>query len=131
MSAWSGSLRTSPSPSRRSLSASTPAGQEGCLEVTWDPKTLAAGTCRLFVYCEASPREAGQAAVPRATPDSEDGRAMLQSLDTGKPYQLAAIAVNADGKRSAPGPVARATVADRQAPRPGWIAAQAVQNGER
>ena len=77
--------------------------------------TPSQGTCRLLVYCESSTGGHGVTA-PRATPDSEEGHVTLDSLDVGREYRIAAVAVNADGKRSALGPDVRATVADRQAP---------------
>ena len=125
---WERLASNFPEPQSPKLSAGTPAGQDGCLEVTWDPQLLAQGTCRLLVYCESSTGGHGVTA-PRATPDSEEGHVTLDSLDVGREYRIAAVAVNADGKRSALGPDVRATVADRQAPRPGWIAAQATANG--
>ncbi len=111
-----------PTPRPPKLSAETPTGQEGCLEVTWDPEALTEGTVRLLLYCEATaPTEKS---LPKALADSEDGRAIIRSLENGRSYHVAATAVNADGKASQIGPTAQATVRDRQAPRPGWIEAR-------
>ena len=113
-----------PPPSPPTVSAETPAGREGCLEVSWDPERLAEGTVRILVLCEKQPLVDAKDLVPRAVADSEAGRAMVWSLENGQTYHLAAIAVNADDAVSAMGPSSTATVADRQAPRPGWIEAR-------
>ena len=117
-----------PDPQPPKIGAATPAGQEGCVEVTWDPQLLAPGAYRLLVYCD-SDAGAGGVVTPRATPDSDDGRVLLDSLETGREYRITAAAVNLNGKRSALGPEVRVAPADRQAPRPGWLAAQAMADG--
>ncbi|MBM4079728.1 MAG: DUF4091 domain-containing protein, partial [Planctomycetes bacterium] len=117
-----------PTPQAPSVAASTPAGRERCLEVTWDPKTLINGTVRLLIYCE--PEAKFQDALPRVVADSEDGRAIVWSLATGTEYHVAAAAVNADGQCSAIGPAISAVVTDKQSPRPGWIEARRSLDGQ-
>jgi hypothetical protein len=117
-----------PDPQPPTISATAPAGRDGCVEVTWDPQLHTPGTCRLLIYCDSG-ASAGGVAIPRATPDSDEGRVLLDSLEAGREYRIAAAAVNLNGKRSAIGPEVRVALANRQAPRPGWISAQAIADG--
>lgn len=84
-------------PKAPALAASTPAGQEGCLEVTWDLHQLTPGTCRLVIYCKSGDSED---LLPKLVVDSDQGKAVLESLELGRPYAFSAVAVNGDGKHS-------------------------------
>lgn len=111
-----------PAPQPPAVRAETPAGAEGCLQVTWDPKALTAGAMRVLVYCEEKPLTAG--AMPAVMADSAAGKATVQSLDVGKTYRVAAALVNGDSDVSARSAEVTAKVLDRQAPRPGWLTAE-------
>ena len=111
-----------PPPNPPVLQAATPAGEEGCLELTWDPAQLGKGVVRLLAYVDHD----HPVGVPIAVVDAAEGQATIQSLTVGTEYHCSAVTVNADGVRSIAGPVVEATVADRQAPRPGWVAAERV-----
>ena len=118
-----------PKPQAPALQAETPEGQEGCLRVSWDPGALVQATVRIMVYCEADePRSVGKV-LPTAVFDADEGQGTVQSLDTGSSYHLAAVAVNAEGDVSPLGQTTRATVSDRQAPRPGSVEAFATDAG--
>ncbi len=118
-----------PLPAPPVISAETPPGQEGCLRVTWDPAKLSEGIIRLLVFCEATPLTGSPRWLPVAVAGAEDGAAMVWSLENGKAYHLAAVAINGDGKSSACGAAVQATVRDRQPPRPGWLSARRVGPG--
>ncbi|MEI6502959.1 MAG: glycoside hydrolase domain-containing protein, partial [Armatimonadota bacterium] len=111
-----------PTPQPPAVKVETPAGAEGCLQVTWDPKTLTAGAMRVLVYCEEKPLAA--AAMPVVMADSAAGKATIWSLETGKSYRVATALVNGDSEVSARGAAVTAKVLDRQAPRPGWLTAE-------
>jgi hypothetical protein len=120
-----------PVPQAPEVQAATPPGGDGYLEIHWDPARLTAGTCRLLLYCQPDEAAALGDQPPSLLADSQEGRAVIGSLETGRRYSLAARAVNADGQASPLGPVIRATVADRQPPRPGSIdARRAARPGE-
>ena len=110
-----------PEPVAPDLKAETPAGQDGCLEVTWDPATLTDGTVRLIIRCTPAATRPAPESLPKAVVNPDTGKAMLWGLDNGRDYTLAAVAVNGDGKASPPGGATRATPRDRQAPRGGWL----------
>lgn len=116
-----------PTPVAPVIRAETPEGHDGCLEVTWAPDALGEGVVRVMVYCEPVPEF--DEALPRAVFDAEEGRGMIWSVENGVERHLAAVAVNADGDASAPGPVTQAVAADRQAPRPGRLEAQRTGEG--
>jgi hypothetical protein len=120
-----------PAPQAPKIRAGTPPGQEGCLEVTWDPEQLTTGTCRMMIFCAPASDTEPPRMMPIAVADSEDGRVTLWSLESGKEYVISAAAVNADGKRSAAEPFVQAKVADRQAPRPGWASARLLPGARR
>lgn len=113
-----------PTPQPPVVQARTPAGGEGCLELTWDPKALTAGAMRVLVYCEEKPLTA--TAMPVLMADSAAGKATVQSLAVGKTYHLAAAVVNGDGEASARSAEVTAKALDRQAPRPGWLEAERI-----
>lgn len=113
-----------PKPQAPVIHAQTPAGGEGCLQVTWDPKALSPGAVRVLVYCEDTPLTA--TAVPVATADGEAGKVSVQSLEVGKTYHLAAAVVNGDGEASARSAEVTAKAQDRQAPRAGDLFAERV-----
>ena len=116
-----------PVPAPPVVGAQTPAGREGCLEVTWDPASLTVGTTLLYLYCETGVIPAD--AMPRMAVNSSLGSAIVWSLENGQGYRVAARAGNADGDLSARGPEVAATVSDRQAPRPGWLQAHWEADG--
>lgn len=111
-----------PKPQPPVIKAQTAPGAEASLQVTWDPKALSPGAVRVLVYCEEKPLTAN--AVPVAAADSASGKAVVQSLEVGKTYHLAAAVVNGDGEASARSPEVTAKPQDRQAPRPGWLSAE-------
>ena len=55
-----------PAPQPPLIKAETAPGTEGCLQVTWDPKTLSPGAVRVLVFCEDKPPEASAAARRRS-----------------------------------------------------------------
>ncbi|MCE5240356.1 DUF4091 domain-containing protein [bacterium] len=110
-----------PSPQPPQISAETPPGQEGCLQVTCDPESLTEGALQLLVYCEEKPLAQVQTPLPQGVLDLDEARATIQSLEVGKTYYVAAQVINGDGEASALGPEVTAQVLDRQAPRPGWL----------
>ncbi len=115
-----------PSPRPPQISAETPAGQEGCLLVKCDPKSLTEGALQLLVYCEEKPLAQVRTPLPAGVVDLVEGQATIQSLEVGKTYYVAAQVINGDGEASALGPEVTATVRDRQAPRPGWLDVERV-----
>ncbi|MBI2302077.1 MAG: hypothetical protein HYU66_24505, partial [Armatimonadetes bacterium] len=104
--------------------AATPAGAEGCLDVTWDPAKLSPGVVRLLLSEAGAP--AGS--PPLAVAEAADGKAMVDSLQVGHTYRLLARAVNADGAVSPAGPAVAGKVLDRQPPRLGWVTAERLAN---
>ena len=114
-----------PPPTPPVIRAWTPTGEEGCLAVAWEEKTLAPGCVRLLVYAEPATTDLKNA-LPRAVLDTGAGQGRIRSLKNGAEYRLAARAVNADGAISALGPAVLATVHDREPPRPGWVMARAT-----
>jgi hypothetical protein len=118
-----------PAPQAPTITAETPAGEDGCLQVAWDAAKLSEGTVRLMVYCEEKPPAEMKGALPVAVLDADDGKGFVRSLMKGKRYCLAAVALNGDDKASGMGPAVQATPADRQAPRPGWVEAEKTQGG--
>ncbi|MCD6351594.1 MAG: hypothetical protein J7M26_05700, partial [Armatimonadetes bacterium] len=118
-----------PEPVPPQVTAETPEGADGCLEVRWDPKALAEGTVRLLIYCEQKPLSDSPSLVPRVVAAADDGKAMVWSLEKGQRYFVAARAVNADLRASALGKPVEATPQDRQAPRPGWLSAERLADG--
>ncbi len=115
-----------PRPAPPRITAITPPGETGCLEIRWNEKTLSPGCIRLLVYC--APAGAPSPAVPRAVLDTGTGMGRLRSLAVGQTYRVSARAVNADGAVSPPGPAATAKVRDREPPHPGWLTARMHQN---
>jgi len=115
-----------PAPQPPKITAATPAGQEGCLLVTCDPKSLTAGAMQLLVYCEEQPLAKIKQPLPVGVIDLDDGKATIRSLDVGKTYYVAAQMVNGDGEASALSAPVTAKVLDRQAPRPGWLDVERV-----
>ena len=118
-----------PPPDPPTLTAETPEGREGCLQVTWDPDELGESVVRLLVYC--AQMGAGRAAdtMPKVVADPHSRECMLRSLQNGRSYEVTAVAVDADGRRSDVSPTVRAAVADRQAPRGGWLDVTAIGDG--
>lgn len=115
-----------PPPTAPTISAITPKDRDGCLELTWDPQKLSDKTVRLLVYCEPGALQKLDDRTPRTVFEADAGRGVVWSLENGTTYLVAAVAVDADGKRSALGPVVRSVVTDRQPPRPGWIGVQRI-----
>jgi len=62
-----------PPPQPPRITAGTPAGQEGCLLVTCDPKSLTEGALQLLVYCEDKPLSQVQTPLPVGVVDLEEG----------------------------------------------------------
>lgn len=116
-----------PPPAPPVVGAQTPAGREGCLQVTWNPGSLSPGVVLLYLYCETNgiPTDA----LPRAVVDSAPGSGMVWSLSNGQTYTVAARAGSGDGQLGAMGPTVVAEVSDRQAPRAGWLDAQWQPDG--
>ncbi len=102
------------------ITAETPAGEDACLQVSWDPAKLSEGTVRLLVYCEEKPIGDGKAMLPRAVLDADEGKGVIRSLGNGKKHYVAAVAINGDDKSSPLGAAVEATPTDKQAPRAGW-----------
>ena len=119
-----------PVPSTPSIQAQTPTGGDACLEVTWDPKALTAGTIRLLIYCESQAFTTTEGLVPRAFGEADSGKESVGCLTNGTTYYVAAAAVNGDSKVSAAGQPVSAEVRDRQAPRPGWVEAYSSKPGQ-
>jgi len=119
-----------PVPATPSIQAQTPTGGDACLEVTWDPKALTAGTIRLLIYCESQAFTTTEGLVPRAFGEADSGKESVGCLTNGTTYYVAAAAVNGDSKVSAAGQPVSAEVRDRQAPRPGWVEAYSSKPGQ-
>ncbi len=117
-----------PPPVAPALTAITPAGRESCLEVKWSPDDLAAGTVRLILYAQPDSIDPAKA-LPRQVVDPDEGTCLIWSLENGREYHVAGVAINADGKASPLGAAVRAKVEDRQPPRPGWIEARQLSQG--
>lgn len=115
-----------PPPQPPRITAETPPGQEGCLQISWDLQSLTQGAVQLLVYCEEKPLSQVPTPLPAGILDIDDKQALIDSLEVGKTYYLAARLINADGEASALGPQITAKVQDRQAPRPGWLWAERV-----
>ncbi len=120
-----------PAPEAPEITVETPAGAEGCLQVAWDPQRLTRGAMQLLVYCETKPLAEVTPLIPRAVLDAADSDGRIESLDVGTAYHVAARLVNADGAVSELSAETTVTVRDRQAPRPGWLAAERVADGVR
>ena len=116
-----------PFPAPPALGAQTPAGREGCLQVTWSPAALPSGTVVLHLYCETN--AVFTDTMPRLAAESAPGSAMLWSLQNGRTYALAAKAADADGRLSSLSSVTYATVSDRQPPRSGHLVARRELDG--
>ena len=117
-------------PQAPELHAATAEGAEGCLTVRWDPEKLGEAVVHLLIVCEESQTANLAGALPATVADADSGETSLPSLENGKTYCVAAMAVDADGRRSPLGAICRATVADRQPPRPGWFNAERTADGE-
>ncbi len=117
-------------PQAPALHAATPDGGEGCLTVRWDPATLGEAVVHLLIVCDETQTANLDSVLPAAVADAHSGEATLSSLENGKTYRVAAVAVDADGRRSLLGPSYQATVADRQPPRPGWFEVERTADGK-
>jgi len=106
------------------LSAATPEGSSGALEITWDPKALVEGTVSLILYCNTKSLKHIEELAPRTILDSTTGRGRIEGLINGKTYQLAVVAVDADGRNSPLSTIVKAKPEHRQSPRSGWITAR-------
>lgn len=118
-----------PAPPAPNLEVATPVGCESCLTVRWDAEQIGDRVVRLLLFCQDHPIPDLESIVPMAVADADSEEANLPSLENGKTYHIAAVAIDADGRRSPPGPSCRATVADRQPPRPGWLDAERTAGG--
>lgn len=118
-----------PTPQPPRVTAETPQGAEGCLQIAWDPASLTPGTVRLLIYCEPKPFDANDQLVPKAVADADEGKVSVWSLENGRTYHVAVMAVNADMQASGLGERVTAQPQDRQPPRPGWLAAEALTGG--
>lgn len=113
-----------PPPVAPVISAQTPEGQEGCLELKWDPAQVGDSVVQAMVYCQP----AGEAppAYPTALLDAGKGSAVVRNLRNGQAYEVMVVVADADGRQSERSGAATATVLDRQAPRPGTLLAEAT-----
>lgn len=118
-----------PEPQAPEITVETPPGAEGCLQVSWDPQRLTRGAMQLLVYCEPRPLAEVTPLMPRALLDAADGEGLVESLDVGTGYHVAARLANGDGVVSDLSTETAVTVQDRQAPRPGWFAAERTNGG--
>lgn len=116
-----------PPPPAPVLAAESPAGAEQCLRVSWDPTGLDT-LVRLLFYVRPRSDEAF-GAVPYAVADAATGETLLQGLRNSITYEVAAVAVDADGRRSAMGAAVSETVRDQQRPRPGWLTPEVGLDG--
>jgi len=118
-----------PPPAAPVLTAASPDGAEACLRVTWSADGLDS-VVRLLLYVGREPLAPGGDMLPFAVADPAAGEVLLNGLENGVTYHLAAAAVDADGRRSAVGPGLTVQVDDRQPPRPGWLTAEVGLDGQ-